>query len=119
MLILSEPLIGYTSRSLHLLLSIMKENSFLCRDARIQTRDLEYRNQTWSVSFSFNPSRDDADGQGVLVRGVGRPVHPIRQKLEGMGQDGIQPAARASATRCPRTHFQDQVGEYEESARPS
>ncbi|KAI9001069.1 golgi-body localization protein domain-containing protein [Trametes punicea] len=34
--------------SLHLLLSIMKEDSFLCRDARIRTRDLEYRNQTWS-----------------------------------------------------------------------
>lgn len=27
----------------------MKEDSFLCRDAHIQTRDLEYRNQTWSV----------------------------------------------------------------------
>ena len=36
--------------SLHLLLSIAKEDSFLCRDARIRTRDLEYRNQTWSVS---------------------------------------------------------------------
>lgn len=36
--------------SLHLLLSISKEDSFLCRDARIRTRDLEYRNQTWSVS---------------------------------------------------------------------
>lgn len=35
--------------SLHLLLSIMKEDSFLFRDARIRTRDLEYRNQTWSV----------------------------------------------------------------------
>ena len=38
--------------SLNLLLSIMKENSFLCRDARIRTRDLEYRNQTWSVSHA-------------------------------------------------------------------
>jgi hypothetical protein len=27
----------------------MKEESFECRDARIRTRDLEYRNQTWSV----------------------------------------------------------------------
>lgn len=35
--------------SLHLMLSIMKEDSFLCRDARIRTRDLEYRNQTLSV----------------------------------------------------------------------
>jgi hypothetical protein len=36
-------------RSLNLLLSIMKEESFVCRDAHIRTRDLEYRNQTWSV----------------------------------------------------------------------
>lgn len=36
--------------SLHLLLSIIKEESFDLRDARIRTRDLEYRNQTWSVS---------------------------------------------------------------------
>ncbi|OCH92936.1 hypothetical protein OBBRIDRAFT_802282 [Obba rivulosa] len=34
--------------SLHLMLSIQKEGSFLCRDARIRTRDLEYRNQTLS-----------------------------------------------------------------------
>jgi hypothetical protein len=27
----------------------MKEESFDCRDARIRTRELEYRNQTWSV----------------------------------------------------------------------
>lgn len=40
--------------SLHLLLSIMKEDSFLCRDARIRTRDLEYRNQTWSVSTPWH-----------------------------------------------------------------
>lgn len=48
--------------SLHLLLSIIKEESFDLRDARIRTRDLEYRNQTWSVSdltifqFSFHQS---------------------------------------------------------------
>lgn len=35
--------------SLHLVLSIVKEESFDLRDARIRTRDLEYRNQTWSV----------------------------------------------------------------------
>lgn len=38
--------------SLHLLLSIAKEGSFECRDAKIRTRDLEYRNQTWSVCHS-------------------------------------------------------------------
>ena len=35
--------------SLHLLLSVVKEGSFECHDARIKTRELEYRNQTWSV----------------------------------------------------------------------
>jgi hypothetical protein len=37
--------------SLNLLLSIQKEDSFVCRDARIKTRDLEYHNQTFSVSI--------------------------------------------------------------------
>jgi hypothetical protein len=35
--------------SLHLLLSVVKEGSFECHDAKIKTRELEYRNQTWSV----------------------------------------------------------------------
>lgn len=35
--------------SLHLLLSVVKEGSFECHDARIKTRELDYRNQTWSV----------------------------------------------------------------------
>jgi hypothetical protein len=40
---------SHSGPSLNLLLSIMKEDSFVCRDAHIRTRDLEYRNQTWSV----------------------------------------------------------------------
>ena len=49
-----RPLYGFldarfTHFSVHLLLSIAAERSFECRDARIRTRDLEYRNQTWSV----------------------------------------------------------------------
>ena len=36
--------------SISLLLSIQKQAAFLLRDARINTRDLHYRNQTWSVS---------------------------------------------------------------------
>jgi hypothetical protein len=36
--------------SISVLLSIQKEAAFLLRDARINTRDLHYRNQTWSVS---------------------------------------------------------------------
>lgn len=42
--------VKFLSCSLNLLLSIMKEDSFVCRDAHIRTRELEYRNQTWSVS---------------------------------------------------------------------
>ncbi|KIY49303.1 hypothetical protein FISHEDRAFT_9609, partial [Fistulina hepatica ATCC 64428] len=34
--------------SLHILLSVLKEDSFVCRDALIRTRDLQYRNQTMS-----------------------------------------------------------------------
>jgi hypothetical protein len=43
----NNELIHYNSLSL--LLSVWKEGSFLCQDARIQTRDLEFKNQTWSV----------------------------------------------------------------------
>ena len=35
--------------SISVLLSIQKQAAFLLRDARINTRDLHYRNQTWSV----------------------------------------------------------------------
>lgn len=37
---------------MHILLSVRKDGSFFCRDARIRTRELEYRNQTWSVSWT-------------------------------------------------------------------
>ena len=37
--------------SISVLLSIQKQAAFLLRDARINTRDLHYRNQTWSVSI--------------------------------------------------------------------
>lgn len=37
--------------SISVLLSIQKQAAFLLRDARINTRDLHYRNQTWSVSL--------------------------------------------------------------------
>ncbi|TFK43439.1 golgi-body localization protein domain-containing protein [Crucibulum laeve] len=40
--------------SLDLLLSIVKEGSFECHDARIRTRELEYRNQTWSFEELVN-----------------------------------------------------------------
>ncbi|KAI0702885.1 golgi-body localization protein domain-containing protein [Cytidiella melzeri] len=71
--------------SLHLMLSIMKEDSFLCRDARIRTRDLEYRNQTWSFEElvdQFIPSGRNWKGwvkiafQQPLV-----PVLPVAREL--------------------------------------
>ncbi|KAL0572042.1 Protein SABRE [Marasmius crinis-equi] len=40
--------------SLHLVLNVMKEDSFVCQDARIRTRDLEFRNQTWSFEEFVN-----------------------------------------------------------------
>lgn len=39
--------------SIHILLSMTKEGSFECHDAKIKTKELEYHNQTWSVSFSL------------------------------------------------------------------
>ncbi|TBU45037.1 golgi-body localization protein domain-containing protein [Dichomitus squalens] len=71
--------------SLHLLLSIAKEDSFLCRDARIRTRDLEYRNRTWSFEElveQFIPSGRNWRGwvkvafQQPLV-----PVLPVAREL--------------------------------------
>ena len=32
---------------------MVKEGSFECHDARIKTKELEYRNQTWSVSLDI------------------------------------------------------------------
>ena len=43
----------YAFPSIHLLLSVVKEGSFECHDAKIKTRELEYRNQTWSVRLFF------------------------------------------------------------------
>lgn len=38
---------------MHILLSFRKDGSFFCRDARIETRELQYRNRTLSVSFNL------------------------------------------------------------------
>ncbi|KAI0081718.1 hypothetical protein K474DRAFT_1133165 [Panus rudis PR-1116 ss-1] len=64
--------------SLHLLLSIQKENSFLCRDARIRTRDLEYRNQTWSFEElvdQFIPS--GRNWKGWVKMAFNQPLVPV------------------------------------------
>ncbi|KAH7921808.1 hypothetical protein BV22DRAFT_1114199 [Leucogyrophana mollusca] len=64
--------------SLHLLLSIMKAESFECRDARICTRDLEYRNQTWSfeeLADQFIPS--DMTWKGWVKMAFHQPLVPV------------------------------------------
>ncbi|KAF5344064.1 hypothetical protein D9758_008855 [Tetrapyrgos nigripes] len=64
--------------SLHLLLSIMKEESFVCQDARIRTRDLEYRNQTTSFEELVNqfiPS--DTSWKGWVKMAFHQPLVPV------------------------------------------
>ncbi|KAH7914213.1 golgi-body localization protein domain-containing protein [Hygrophoropsis aurantiaca] len=64
--------------SLHLLLSIMKAESFECKDARIRTRDLEYRNQTWSfeeLADQFIPS--DMTWKGWVKMALHQPLVPV------------------------------------------
>lgn len=64
--------------SLNLLLSISKEGSFECRDARIKTRDLEYRNQTWSFEELVNqfiPS--NMSWRGWVKMAFHQPLLPV------------------------------------------
>jgi len=64
--------------SLHLLLSIMKEDAFSCRDARIRTRDLEFRNQTLSFEELVNqfiPS--DMSWRGWVKMAFQQPLVPV------------------------------------------
>ncbi|KAJ3799089.1 golgi-body localization protein domain-containing protein [Lentinula aff. detonsa] len=64
--------------SLHLLLSVMKEDAFVCRDARIRTRDLEFRNQTLSFEELVNqfiPS--DMSWKGWVKMAFQQPLVPV------------------------------------------
>ncbi|KZS98046.1 hypothetical protein SISNIDRAFT_449676 [Sistotremastrum niveocremeum HHB9708] len=64
--------------SIHLLLSIMKEDAFLCRDARIRTRELEYRNKTSSfeqLADQFIPS--DSSWKGWVRMALHQPLLPV------------------------------------------
>lgn len=64
--------------SLHLLLSIVKEESFDLRDARIRTRDLEYRNHTWSFEElvdQFIPA--DMTWRGWVKMAFHQPLVPV------------------------------------------
>ncbi|KZT20386.1 hypothetical protein NEOLEDRAFT_1122781 [Neolentinus lepideus HHB14362 ss-1] len=64
--------------SLHLLLSVMKQDSFLCRGAHIKTRELLYRNQTWSFEDlvdQFIPS--DPSWKGWVKMALQQPLVPV------------------------------------------
>jgi len=64
--------------SLHLLLSVVKEGSFECHDARIKTRELEYRNQTWSFEELVNqfiPS--NMSWRGWVKMALNQPLVPV------------------------------------------
>ncbi|KIK68037.1 hypothetical protein GYMLUDRAFT_238205 [Collybiopsis luxurians FD-317 M1] len=64
--------------SLHLLLSVMKEDAFVCRDARIRTRDWEFRNQTLSFEELVNqfiPS--DMSWKGWVKMAFHQPLVPV------------------------------------------
>jgi len=64
--------------SLNLLLSVMKEDAFVCRDARIRTRDLEFRNQTLSFEELVNqfiPS--DMSWKGWVKMAFQQPLVPV------------------------------------------
>jgi len=64
--------------SIHLLLSIMKEDSFLCRNAKIRTRELVFRNQTFSFEElvgQFVPS--DPSWRGWVKMALHQPLLPV------------------------------------------
>jgi len=64
--------------SIELLLSMMKAESFECRDARIRTHTLEFRNQTWSFEElvdQFLPS--DLTWKGWVRMAFHQPLVPV------------------------------------------
>jgi len=64
--------------SIHLLLSIMKEDAFLCRNAKIRTRELVFRNQTFSFEElvgQFIPS--DPSWRGWVKMALHQPLLPV------------------------------------------
>ncbi|KAF9226562.1 hypothetical protein BS17DRAFT_728145 [Gyrodon lividus] len=64
--------------SIELLLSIIKAESFECRDARIRTHSLEFRNQTWSFEElvdQFIPS--DLTWKGWVRMAFHQPLVPV------------------------------------------
>ncbi|KZT12507.1 uncharacterized protein LAESUDRAFT_638973 [Laetiporus sulphureus 93-53] len=98
--------------SLHLLLSIAKEDSFLCRDARIRTRDLEYRNQTSSFEElvdQFIPS--GRNWRGWIKMAFQQPLVPVL------------PVARELISKTkwiqPRVHHTQTAEDHQRSSTPT
>ncbi|KAJ6485160.1 golgi-body localization protein domain-containing protein [Mycena vitilis] len=114
--------------SLNLLLSIMKEESFVCRDAHIRTRDLEYRNQTWSFEElvdQFIPS--DMSWKGWLKMAFQQPLVPVLPVARELisktkwianksGQDLSSPAKTPRMTAI--TNGEDDGTESDRSSHP-
>ncbi|KIY67939.1 hypothetical protein CYLTODRAFT_375145 [Cylindrobasidium torrendii FP15055 ss-10] len=64
--------------SLNILLSVQKEGSFACQDAKITTKPLEYRNQTWSFEElvdQFIPA--DMTWKGWVKVAFQQPLIPV------------------------------------------
>ncbi|PPQ99072.1 hypothetical protein CVT24_003632 [Panaeolus cyanescens] len=64
--------------SIHVLLSMVKEGSFECHDAKIKTRELEYKNQTWSFEElvqQFIPS--NKNWTGWVKMAFHQPLVPV------------------------------------------
>jgi len=84
--------------SVHLLLSIMKEDAFLCRNAKIRTRELMFRNQTFSFEElvgQFVPS--DPSWRGWVKMALHQPllpVLPVAREIISKTKWGSKQAAR-------------------------
>ncbi|KAJ7180202.1 golgi-body localization protein domain-containing protein [Mycena crocata] len=119
--------------SLNLLLSIMKEESFVCRDAHIRTRDLEYRNQTWSFEElvdQFIPS--DMSWKGWLKMAFHQPLVPvlpvarelisktkwIANKSNGQDPQTLQSPPKMSRTKAITRGTEDDDGESDRPHSP-
>ncbi|KAH7887657.1 golgi-body localization protein domain-containing protein [Phlebopus sp. FC_14] len=108
--------------SLELLLSIMKAESFECRDARIRTHALEFRNQTWSFEElvdQFIPT--DLTWKGWVRMAFHQPLVPVlpvarelfsKTKLvafKGATQLDPRPSIKKPSIRRGRTATEDTV----------
>jgi len=84
---------------------MIKEGSFECHDAKIKTRELEYRNQTWSVrKIAKNLIRFLI---ASVVRRTRQPVYTFKYGLARLGEDGLPSAFGACSSSGPRVIIQD------------